>query len=57
MKQDETSRFEDGMTSQRAGVGRGKNPYSRWTSEWIAWLAGWNVSAQENSSEYEPLAC
>jgi hypothetical protein len=57
MKQDETSRFEDGMMSQRAGCERGNNPYSRWTSEWIAWLAGWNVSAEERSHGSEPLAC
>jgi hypothetical protein len=57
MNRDDRSRFEDGMTSQRAGVDRGENPYSRWTPDWVAWLAGWNVSAQESCSEQKSALC
>ncbi len=57
MEHDDGSRFEDGIVSHRAGGDRDENPYSRWTSEWVEWLAGWNVSAQEQARETEPLTC
>ena len=41
--------FKEGMNTHRSGIGREGNPYPRWTSQWIAWLAGWNVSEEEHA--------
>jgi hypothetical protein len=49
MAQDERSHFHDGTIAQQSGIGRAENPYSRGTSEWMAWLAGWNVSEEEQA--------
>ena len=47
MAEDDRPHFQEGINSRQAGIRRGENPYPRWTSEWVAWLAGWNVSEEE----------
>ena len=47
MAEDDRPHFREGINSRQAGIRRGENPHPRWTSEWVAWLAGWNVSEEE----------
>jgi hypothetical protein len=56
MAKDDISHFQQGLISRRSDIGRGENPYSRWTSEWVAWLAGWNVGEEKQAiAEQEHL--
>jgi hypothetical protein len=34
--------FEEGLAACMSGAERKANPYPRWGSAWIAWLAGWD---------------
>jgi hypothetical protein len=43
--------FREGCAAFIDGSPRKQNPYRPWNAAWVAWLAGWDQSAEANSNE------
>jgi hypothetical protein len=48
--------FCEGCDAFRVGLPRNQNPHKRWSAAWVAWLAGWDQSAELDAAELrEPV--
>jgi hypothetical protein len=49
--------FSEGCAAFFDGQSRSGNPYKPWCAPWVAWLAGWDDSAEAEAAEMrEPVS-
>jgi hypothetical protein len=45
MSHAEAAYVAEGYSAHRAGLPQAANPYSRWSTAWVAWASGWERSS------------
>jgi hypothetical protein len=49
--------FSEGCAAFFDGQSRNRNPYKPWCAPWVAWLTGWDDSAEaEGAEQHEPVS-